>query len=455
MPAEISYGMSACQQHIWEGMRFRTTGNPSHSSMNMYAAPLLIGQLDLRRLTDAVQHLTDLHDVLRMRLSDSGETPSLIVAESTRAPVAFIDMSAGDITEATRLSATIVSALAGQTFDLVARPPWCCTVIRLPADQHIICLVLNHLLVDGTSALKLFGQLGAIYSGREITPRPASYASFAGRAYPVGTGRFWAAEADYPAVAVDAPEGGSGPQTVAWRNHPVEFRDEIPILTNDALRKYHYTPYMVHSAAYCASLAQVFGRSSFVVATAVNRGDLATSTSVGCYLDIVYFLYRDAPESSVSQLVLDVRRAFLRGLQNLSLKRSIIADIKFGGDVDKVPPGTFFHDVWIGGALGSAPDRSTGAFSGLVVKGGGLWEVESSCRIIATPYEVWLYSKKLMPGLYLNTRDGKSARIRANRSAHSNDLVQRISVAYRNILLAMDHPDTSLHDAREHAQSPQ
>ena len=252
MPAETSYGMSACQRHMWEGMRFRATGDPSRSSMNISVARLLVGHLDLLRFKDAVQHLTDIHDVLRMRLSDSGETPSLIVAGSARAPVVFIDISAdiGDTAQPAHLSRTIVHALASQAFNLVAGPPWCCTVIRLAADRHIIFLALNHLLADAMSARKLFSQLGDVYSGREIVPRPASYAQFAGRVYPAGSGRFWASEtdaADYRGVAVDAPEGSSGPRTVAWRSHPVEFGDDVPILADGAMRSYRWTPYTVHA----------------------------------------------------------------------------------------------------------------------------------------------------------------------------------------------------------------
>lgn len=456
MSVENSYDMSACQQHIWEGIRFRETDSPGHSSNNLYFAGLFTGQLDLLRLTDAAQHLTDIHDVLRMRLSDSDEMPSLVVAGSARAPITFIDMSAGpgDIAQVTYLSRTIVSALAGQTFDLVAGPLWSCAIIRLAADRHIICLVFNHLLVDGTSALKLGRQLMTVYSGGEITPRPASYAQFAGRVYPADTSQFWMSEttaAGYPGVAVEAPEGNSGPQTVAWRSYPVKFGDDVPILTNGATRTYRWTPYVVHAAAYCASLAEVFGRSSFVVATSVYRGDLApTPTSVGCYLDIVYFLYRDAPEASVRELVDGVRDAFLRGFQNLSLKRSIIADIKFAGDVSKVPPGIFFHDVWIGGPSDGNPGPLTTSPGGLAVE-----EIprpaDSSCRFITTPYQVWLYSRKLMPSLWLNTANGSSVYIKANASVHPNGLVQRISGTYRNILQAMDDPRIPLHDARQFA----
>lgn len=424
--------------------------------MNVRVATLLIGQLDLPRLKDAVQHLTDIHDVLRMRLSDAGESPSLIVAESAAAPLVFIDISAGPGESAggACLSQTVISALPGQTFDLVAGPPWSCAIVRLASDRHIVCLVLHHLLSDSTSAMKLLGQLGTLYSGRDITPRPASYAQFSARSYPADAGRFWVSESDaagYRAVEIDAPAGTSGPRTVAWRFHEVEFDGDMPTIVKGAMQGYRCTPYMLHAAAYCAALAQVFGRSSFVAATAVYRGDLApTPTSVGCYLDIAYFLYRDTPEANLNELTRGVRRAFLGGLRNLSLKRSIIADIKFAGDISKVPPGTFFYDVWIGGAAvpDPDPDFQTAGFSGLTAKP-VRYPSDPGARIITTPYQIWLYSNKLMPGLYLNTADGSSVSIKANMSVHTNDLVQRIASAYRNMILAMDDPHTLVRDIRE------
>jgi hypothetical protein len=454
LPAEIAYGMAICQRFLWENMRFRSTGKIGHSSTNVFTGRLLTGALDLSRLTGAVQYLTDIHDVLRMRLSDSGETPSLIVAGSARAPVSFIDISASadDAAQVTQLSHTIIAAVTGQSFDLVAGSLWRFTIIRLAAESHVICLCLNHLLVDGPSAEMLMSQLGAVYSGGVIAPRPASYAQFATRAYPAGAGQFWVSEAEaagYRGTAVDAPADSSGPHTVAWRSHSVQFGDDVPILADGAMRRFRWTPYMVHASAYCAALARVFGRSSFVVGGAVYRGDLApTPTSVGCYLDIAYFLYRDAPEATVNELVRGVRDAFLRGIENLSSKRSIIADINFAGDVSRVPAGTVFHDVWIRGELGLGADRATTGFSGLDVEV-ILRPADPSCRVITRPYEVWLYSKKLMPGLSLTSADGKSAYIRANMSAHSRDLVQDISLAYRNVLLAMDDPENKLPDVRE------
>jgi Condensation domain len=453
LPAKNAYGMAACQRHLWEGMRYRSTGNPDCSSRNVFATRLLIGPLDFPRLTDSIQYLTDLHDVLRTRLSDSGESPSLVVADNVQAPVSFVDISAGssDDTRITHLARTIVSALTSQAFDLVASPPWCCTIIRLAVDKHIVCLCWNHLLVDNPSAQRLMSQLGTVYSGADIEPRPGSYARFASRTYPADAGQFWVAEIEavgYRGAAVEAPVDSSGPQTVAWRSYPVKFGDDVPVLAASAMRRYRCTPYMMHAGAYCATLAEVFDRPSFIVGGSLYRGDLApTPTSVGCYLDFAYFLYQDAPEASLDELVGGVRRAFLRGIENLSLKRSIIADIRFGGDVGKVPAGALFHDVWIRGAVGPDSGGAITRFKGLDV------EVirrpsDLSCRVLSTPYEVWLYSDKLMPALYLTAPDGRSAYIRANMSTYSPRIVERIYATYSNVLLAMDNPDTSVRDAR-------
>ena len=454
MPVEIAYDMAACQRHLWENMRIRSTGPTGHSSANMFAANLLVGHLDVQRLTEAIQYLTDIHDVLRMRLSGADESPRLIVAASTPPPIAFIDISArpDDAGRTAQLWRGILAAVVGQEFDLVKSSPWCCTVIRLAADKHVVCLCLNHLLVDGPSAQVLMSQLGAIYSGHDIDPRPGSYAQFADRVYPYDSGRFWTSETaavGYDGAVVEAPTDSAGPQTVAWRSYPVSFNDDVPILTSGAMRRNHWTPYLVHAAAYCAALAKIFDRSSFVVGSSVYRGDLApTPTSVGCYLDFTYFLYHDAPEASVNDLVVGVKRAFFRGMENLSLKRSIIADIRFAGDVTRVPEEAVLHDVWIRGAFGLDSEFVTPVFGDLDVevipRPGGL-----ACRSLTTPYQVWLYSKKLMPGLYLSSADGRSAYVRANMSAYSYNFLQRIMAVYRNVLLAMDDLNNPVRHARD------
>ena len=441
MLAETSYGMSACQLHMWEGMRFRASGDPGLSSKNVHVARLVSGHLDRLRLAEALRYLTEIHDVLRMRLSDSDQVPRLVVAASVQQPYAFVDLSVspGNLDEVTRVSRTIVSALADQTFDLTAEPPWRCTVVRLATDRHIICLTLNSLLVDGSSALILMSQLGTAYAGRTITPPPASYAPYAGRTYPADADLFWSSEINavgYHGVAADAPTGTDGPYTAAWRTYPIEFGDDELTITEGSGRTRHWTPYMVHAAAYCAALAKTFRRDTFVVGTSVYRADLKpTPTSVGCYLDFVYFLYRDAPDAEIDQRITRVRTAFMRGLQNLSLSRSIIAGNIFAGDISKVPPGTFFHDVWIRGAYGvSGPARQSMTFGDYSAEPVPR-PPESGCRVLTTPYQVWLYSKKIMPSLYLTTADGNSVYVEANASAHSQELIHSLIATYRARLL--------------------
>ncbi|MEU4403878.1 amino acid adenylation domain-containing protein [Streptosporangium sp. NPDC023963] len=152
----LSFG----QERLW----FLNRLDPDDASYNMCLVRRLRGPLDREALAGALAGTVARHESLRTRFPEVDGVPVVVV--DPPGPVTVEEADAAGEAGALEL----VAALTNAPFELGARPPLRVTLIRVAEDDHVLCVVLHHILGDGWSLNLIFDEVSRLYSGATALP---------------------------------------------------------------------------------------------------------------------------------------------------------------------------------------------------------------------------------------------------------------------------------------------
>ena len=176
-------GSSALLSYSQERMWFMQALAPASSAYNVPLALRLRGALDADRLEQAFKALVSHHEILRTRFVTTDLGPVAEVVEGWDFRLTRLDAPPGGETGLTEW----MSRLSQQAFELDHWPLMRATLIRLSPDEHILLVVLHHIVADQWSFAVLGRDLSAAYrmarpGSKPELPGPlsrfASYASW-------------------------------------------------------------------------------------------------------------------------------------------------------------------------------------------------------------------------------------------------------------------------------------
>ena len=146
--------LTYAQESLW----FLEQLNPQMSLYNLSDAQRLQGALDVTAVQQALEQIVARHDALRTSFSAADGTPYQIVAPTVALPFVFADASAQpDSAEA------MLAAMAEEPFDLSVAPLVRFMLVRLRAEEHILLVVMHHIISDGWSVGVFWKEFAAQY----------------------------------------------------------------------------------------------------------------------------------------------------------------------------------------------------------------------------------------------------------------------------------------------------
>src|SRR5262245_7275310 len=170
-----SFPLSFAQQRLW----FLEQLTPGEATYHIPAAVRLQGRLDPAALEWALAEIMRRHEVLRTRVATVDGQPVQAVAASAPVP-----LTSGETDEA-GLAAELAQR-ATERFDLATGPLWRAHLLRVGPEDHVLLVVLHHLIGDGWSMGVLIRELGALYRARvqgatasPLPPLAVQYADYA------------------------------------------------------------------------------------------------------------------------------------------------------------------------------------------------------------------------------------------------------------------------------------
>lgn len=164
-----------------EGAWFLNQFNPASTVLHVPFALRLRGELDVPAMTRALRGLLVRHEALRTRFVDIGGSPRQIVdPPPARMPLRVVRLSEERI-------GWWAAKHCNEPFDLAAGPVVRAAVARTGPDEHVLVMVLHHIVSDGWSVSVLGRELSELYAaetaGRpaqlpELQLQPADYAAW-------------------------------------------------------------------------------------------------------------------------------------------------------------------------------------------------------------------------------------------------------------------------------------
>ena len=287
----------------------------------------IAGSLDVAALRLALRQLSDRHEIFRTAFLETDVDVVATVQSS-----AFIDLEIQDFSEETRDLKQWLQPLILRPFDLTHAPLGRAALIKLGADQHLLCLVLHHLLGDTWSTMITARDLWALYQAN-VAARPAEL--------PILDSRF----ADYAIWERQAlAEGGFDNEIAYWKSTLADA-PELTVLPTDrprpakrtyggdrvllafdpalvsAMRKLAATNsatlFMALLAGFLALIQRTASQSDLVVGTTLaNRGDRQLEELVGPFANTLPIRVNVDPAQSFRDLLAAVRRRTLDAFTN-------------------------------------------------------------------------------------------------------------------------------------------
>ncbi|HEX4831894.1 MAG TPA: amino acid adenylation domain-containing protein [Trebonia sp.] len=332
--------LSYAQQRLW--FLSRAENNPSY---NIPVAVRLRGTLDRRVLRASLGDVLARHEALRTVFPpapDGEPFQQVIDADAAQLPWADWSCAPDALDDA-------VSNAARHLFDLTSELPIRATLFRVGPQDHVLLIVMHHIVSDGWSMAPLLRDLAAAYRARHAgaepgwEPLPVQYADYTlwqqdllgDAADPASEAAaqlaYWTKALDALPDEVTLPGGAPRPAVPSHEGDTVCLTFDVA--THAALVEMaeasQATLFMLLQAAFAAALTRLGGGSDIVLGSPVaGRLDEALDDLIGFFVNTLVLRTDTSGNPTFRELVSRVRDADLAAYahQDLPFER-IVAEL--------------------------------------------------------------------------------------------------------------------------------
>ena len=298
-PVPLAEGVTAPLSFAQERLWVLNQIEPDSAAYNLVATFRLRGRLQPLALEAALTEIERRHEALRtvFRNEDGVARAVVRAAHAFPLPVEQIGASASR-DEALRARA---AELAAVPFDLDAGPLFRGTLLRADESDHLLVLVMHHIVSDGWSRGVLYRELGALYEAfaagkpSPLPELPIQYGDYAAwqrdwLQEPVIAAQttYWTKQLAAPLPTLDLPTDRPRPPQQTFKGATYTFR--IPGALAERLRALgadaDATPFMVLLAAFQSLLGRYSGQQDIVVGSpTAGRTRLETEDLIGFFVN--------------------------------------------------------------------------------------------------------------------------------------------------------------------------
>jgi amino acid adenylation domain-containing protein len=343
-PAPTSFA----QRRLW----FLDRLDPGSPAYNLPFAVRLQGGLHVRSLQRMFEALIARHAALRTSFDAPDGEPLQVIASNALLRIAIIDLQL--MPPATRPAAAHkwVRTVARVAFDLTRPPLMRVALVRMDDDDHVLVIVLHHIIADASSVAILRQEVSALYSaalGGEAAALPAlpiDYADFAAweQSDPDGD-RLASDESTWreqlrsmPSLdlATDFPRPLVPRHRGAHQRLP--FSAELHAALSAVGRQQRATFFIVLLAGVAALLQRYTGQSDIVIGAPVANRMRETRDIVGCFLNILVLRVNAGGNPSFETLIERVRETAIRAYEMRNVPFERLAELLDGGSAQPRVP---------------------------------------------------------------------------------------------------------------------
>ncbi len=315
--------LSFAQQRLW----FLDQLAPGNAFYNLPAVVRLTGVLDVGALERSFEALVRRHEALRTAFRAESGMPVQVISPEARVVLEVEDLSAlpeaGREAEARRRS----EQLAQRPFDLTRGPLLRPTLLRMGEREHVLVLVMHHIVSDGWSMAVLVGELAGLYGAfsmgkpSPLAELPVQYADYAAWQREWLSGEvleeqlgYWRKQLEGAPPVLELPTDKPRPAVQTYRGGyrrfqwPRELRDAVRTLA----QREGATPFMVLLAAFQVLLGRYSGQGDVSVGSPIaNRTRTETEGLIGFFVNTLVLRAKLEGAATFRELLGQVRQVAL------------------------------------------------------------------------------------------------------------------------------------------------
>jgi non-ribosomal peptide synthetase component F/acyl carrier protein len=307
----------------------------------------LQGALDIPALERSLTEVVRRHDSLRTRFAWVDERPVALVAQPSEIGSFLVveDLAAG--TKNNHAKALLLKKAklraeqeAWKPFDLTRAPLFRIRLLRLGADDHILLLLLHHIIVDGWSIGIFHDEVSELYSvfaggqQAQLSEPDFQFPDFARwqRWWCTTDGAtrefaYWK-ECLRHASSIFPTNGDRGGALLSWRvaHEPIDLPNDLVVQLSALSRRQGGTLFMTLLTGFKALLMARSGRNDICVATPMaNRSQLRTEHVIGPLSNTTLIRTRINADMSFEEALSCVRESVLNAHARQGLPFDILA----------------------------------------------------------------------------------------------------------------------------------
>lgn len=341
--------LSDAQESVW----FLEELNPGTAVYNNAYAYRLEGALQLEALKQAIHELIRRHASLRTNFEMHDGQPWQIVRSDLEIPIPLTDLSGLDETAREQLATDLMKEDTGIPFHLDRDPLIRVRLIRSSENDHILFIIIHHIVTDDWSMGIFKAELGAYYHaiihGNEPTLKPLDiqYLDHAILEREKLKGKALQRQVAYwreklkGAPPLDLPTNHPRPPRQSFRGSSIAFDLPTDLITK--LKQLGYlanaTLFMTLLSAFNILLSRYSGQEDILIGTAVaNRNRRELEKLIGYLVNTVVIRTSLSDHLTFMDLLKQVHRNTLEALmhQDLSLER-LVKEIQIERDLSRNP----------------------------------------------------------------------------------------------------------------------
>ena len=350
LPRDGRLPLSFAQERLW----FIDQLVPGLSAYNIPGAVRLTGRLDLGALERSLDEIARRHEVLRTTFHSVDGRPVARVAPELRLLTPVVDLrglpAEARETEALRLA----NAAAAQAFDLSRGPLLRTLLLRLSERDHLMALVLHHIVYDMWSREIFLTELATLYTA-SVQGRPSplpelviQYADFAGWQRQWLTGEvlaeqltYWRRQLDGIPAALELPPDRPRPAVQTFRGTRA-FLATSPELTatlKALSQREGVTLFITLLAGFYTLLHRYTGQTDLPVGSPIaNRNRTETEALMGFFANTLVLRGDLAGGPPFRELLARVREAALGAYAHQDLAfEQLVNELQPGRDLGRQP----------------------------------------------------------------------------------------------------------------------
>jgi amino acid adenylation domain-containing protein len=319
------------QQRLWFIDQLEQ-GSPAY---NIPSALRLVGPLDHSVLERALAEVVRRHETLRSKVVTVDGAPGCVVVPFDGWRITVLDLCDRPAEERAADARKIVAAEAARPFSLADGPLFHATLIQLGPQEHVLLIVVHHIVFDGWSLGILINELRVLYAAfsagepSPLPPLPIQYVDYAGWQRQWLDNDALAEQLDYwmrklhgelPVLELPFDRPRPPLQSYAGAITSIEYAAALADRLRDLARSENVTMFTMLVAGLVALLHRYSGQEDIIVGSAsANRGRVEVEGLIGFFVNNLVLRIDLSGSPTFRQLLRQVKETALEADANSAL----------------------------------------------------------------------------------------------------------------------------------------